>query len=40
MSRQYTQVEVEEAVRGWLKAEIRRIEELEGQPGKVTSGAN
>jgi hypothetical protein len=40
MSRQYTQVEVEEAVRGWLVAEIRRIEELEGQPGRVTSGAN
>jgi hypothetical protein len=40
MSRQYTQVEVEEAVRGWLKAEIRRIEESEGQPGRVTSGAN
>lgn len=40
MSRQYTQVEVEEAVRGWLKAEIQRIEELEDQPERVTSGAN
>jgi len=40
MSRQYTQVEVVEAVRGWLRAEIRRIEGLEGQPGRVASGAN
>jgi hypothetical protein len=40
MSRQYTQVEVEEAVLSWLKAEIQRMEELEGQPGRVTSGAN
>ena len=40
MSRQYTQVEVEEAVRGWLKAEIRRIEGLEDQPERVASGAN
>ena len=27
MSRQYSQVEVEEAVRKWLKAEIRRLEQ-------------
>lgn len=40
MSRQYTQVEVEEAVRVWLKAEIRRIEALEDQPDRVASGAN
>jgi hypothetical protein len=40
MSRQYTQVEVEEAVRVWLKAEIRRIEALEDQPERVASGAN
>jgi hypothetical protein len=40
MSRQYTQAEVVEAVRGWLRAEIRRIAGLEGQPGRVASGAN
>ncbi len=40
MSRQYTQVEVEEAVRVWLKTEIRRIEALEDQPERVASGAN
>ena len=40
MTPQYTQVEVVEAVRGWLRAEIRRIEGLEGQPGRVASGAN
>lgn len=40
MSRQYTQVEVEDAVRGWLKAEIRRIEQLESQPERVVPGAN
>ena len=40
MIRQYTQVEVEEAVRGWLKAEIRRIEESQDQPGRIASGAN
>jgi hypothetical protein len=40
MSRQYTQVEVVEAVRGWLLAEIRRIEGLENHPAKVASGAN
>ena len=40
MSRQYTAVEVEEAVRAWLKAEIRRIEELEGQPERVAPSAN
>jgi hypothetical protein len=40
MSRQYTQVEVEEALRGWLIAEIRRIEQLEDQPERVVSGAN
>ena len=27
MSRQYTQAEVEQAVRNWLKAEIRRLEQ-------------
>jgi hypothetical protein len=40
MSRQYTQVEVEAAVRAWLMTEIRRIEELEGQPARIASGAN
>ncbi|HEX9110466.1 MAG TPA: hypothetical protein VF845_03235 [Terriglobales bacterium] len=40
MSRQYTQVEVEQAVRGWLKAEIQRIEALEDQPERISSGAN
>jgi hypothetical protein len=40
MSQQGTQVEVVEGVRSWLKAEIRRIEGLEGQPGRVASGAN
>lgn len=41
MSRQYVPGEVEEAVRMWLKAEIRRLEELEGQPGRVAlSDAN
>jgi hypothetical protein len=40
MTRQYTQVEVEEAVRAWLKAEIRRIEALEDEPERVASGAN
>ena len=40
MSRQYAQVEVVEAVRTWLKTEIRRIEGLEGRPGEVASGAN
>jgi hypothetical protein len=40
MSRQYAQVEVEQAVRGWLIAEIRRIEGLEDQPERVASGAN
>ena len=40
MIRQYTRVEVEQAVRGWLRAEIRRIEELENQPARIASGAN
>jgi len=40
MSRQYAQVEVEEAVRVWLKAEIRRIEMLEDEPERIASGAN
>jgi hypothetical protein len=40
MSRQYSQAEVEEAVRSWLIAEIRRIEELEDQPERIASGAN
>jgi hypothetical protein len=40
MTPQYTQVEVVEAVRNWLKAEIRRIEGLEGDPARVASGAN
>jgi hypothetical protein len=40
MSRQYTQVEVEEAVRSWLIAEIQRIEGLEDEPERVASGAN
>lgn len=35
MSRQYMPVEVEEAVRSWLKTEIRRLEKLEAQPGRV-----
>ena len=40
MIRQYTLVEVEQAVRGWLKAEIRRIEQLENEPGRIASSAN
>lgn len=40
MIRQYTLVEVEQAVRGWLKSEIRRLEELENQPGRIASSAN
>jgi hypothetical protein len=40
MSPQYAQVEVVEAVRNWLKAEIRRIEGLESDPARVASGAN
>lgn len=41
MSRQYTQAELEEAVRNWLKAEIRRLEhEPEPQPQVATSGTN
>ena len=40
MSPMYPQVEVVEAVRNWLKAEIRRIERLEGDPARVASGAN
>ena len=40
MSPQYTQLEVVEAVRAWLKAEIRRIEGLESDPARVASGAN
>ena len=40
MSRQYTPVEVEQALRDWLRAEIRRIEALEGSPEKIGSGAN
>ena len=34
MSRQYTTAELEQAVKKWLKAEIRHLEELEG----LTSG--
>ena len=40
MIRQYTLVEVEQAVRAWLKAEIRRIEQLENQPERIASSAN
>jgi len=31
---------VEQAVRGWLRAEIRRIEQLENEPGRIASSAN
>jgi hypothetical protein len=40
MSRQYSQAEVEQVVRGWLQAEIQRIEALGDQPDRVASGAN
>jgi hypothetical protein len=41
MSRQYTQVEVEQAVRGWLNAEIRRLEqELAAKEHVAVSGPN
>ena len=41
MSRQYTPVEVEEAVRTWLIAEIRRLENEEQQPqNSAASAAN
>ena len=34
MSRQYTPAEVEAALKSWLQAEIRHLEELDTQPGK------
>jgi len=34
MSRQYTPAEVEAALKTWLEAEIRHLEELESQAGK------
>ena len=41
MSRQYTQVEVEEAVRKWLKTEILRLErEIDSQENAAASGVN
>jgi hypothetical protein len=40
MSRQYSPGEVEDAVRGWLKAEIRRLEGAAGQPETAVSGTN
>ena len=41
MTRQYTPGEVEDAVRRWLKAEIRRLEELERAGEKaLLSGTN
>ena len=40
MIRQYTLVEVEQAVRAWLRTEIRRLAELENEPGKIASSAN
>lgn len=41
MTRQYTQTEVEEAVRNWLKREIRRLEQAaENEEQVAASGAN
>lgn len=41
MSRQYTQLELEEAVRNWLKGEIRRLEqELDAKEQPPTAGPN
>lgn len=40
MTRQYTAVEVEEALRKWLKAEIRRMESSEDESRRNASGAN
>jgi hypothetical protein len=40
MTRQYTLVEVEEALRGWLRAEIRRLEQAGSYPETVSLGAN
>lgn len=40
MTRQCTPVEVEEALRNWLKAEIRRMEERGGKSGRNAAGAN
>ena len=34
MTRQYTPGEVEAALKNWLQAEIRHLEEVEGQSGK------
>lgn len=40
MSRQYATAEVEEALRQWLKAEIRRLELPEQHPKSGLSGAH
>ncbi len=40
MNRQYTTAEVEEALRRWLKAEIRRLELQEGHPAGEVAGAH
>ena len=40
MSRQYTTVEVEDALRGWLKSEIRRLELPEGHPENGMTGTH
>ena len=40
MTRQYAIAEVEEALRGWLRAEIQRLELAGSYPDTVTSSAN
>jgi hypothetical protein len=40
MSRQYRPDEVEQAVRGWLKTEIRRLESPAQKEGAALSGTN
>ncbi len=40
MSRQYTTAEVEEALRRWLKSEIRRLELPEEHPKRGMSGTH
>ncbi len=40
MSRRYSAVEVEEALRAWLKAEIGRLELADKHPEIATFGAN
>lgn len=40
MNRQYTTAEVEEALRAWLKSEIRRLELPEDHPRSGATGAH